>query len=442
MSKIRQIPVLHRKKPFGISPYEEFEMADKGNLIDEEVVHFMDISIQNYRYDSFTLFPGCIAKCTGSVKFSCQKIINGKPGETFQFSGKVVRHLAKLMNTDAVSGHNLSEKLSDLPVIKPAKNKVKNWVEKHHGALAKSDPETSEIETANPTGTPSFPSCRCDWSHAATASRSRQCCAHRGLCDECQGNLDDLNEDVREDTEKPKVHDVPHDDKEQSEDEEVDYEDDTCIVESVHNAAINPWEIKYPVHKTPDPNFRGFPGKNENCSDDYAELAARFGHTRAFGLCQKPIPDESTDVLEEDEIARVAAEFGYNDKDVKLHPKYEDEVSKVAADFGYCDDEDDRDYDESEFEDDYKEPKYDHEGRVPYRLQNIGDMKGSPVSCLLASGYRLQAIECKQEGLWSLTGDGGLETGDWSLETGVWSLTGVQRGSLEFRDWSLEMGVW
>ena len=58
-------------------------------------------------------------------------------------------------------------------------------------------------------------------------------------------------------------------------------------------------------------------------------------------------------------------------------------------------------------------------GRVPYRLQNIGDMKGSPVSCLLASDYRLQAIECKQEGLWSLTGDGGLETGDWSREIGV-----------------------
>lgn len=101
-------------------------MVDKGNLIDEEVVLLMDISVKTYRYDSFTLFPGCIAKCTGSVKFSCQRIINGKIGETFQFNGKVIRHLGKMLGTDAVSGHNLAEELSDLPVLKPSKNKVKN----------------------------------------------------------------------------------------------------------------------------------------------------------------------------------------------------------------------------------------------------------------------------------------------------------------------------
>ena len=62
--------------------------------------------------------------------------------------------------------------------------------------------------------------------------------AHRGLCQECKGNLDDLHEDEYENTSKPKVYDAPHDDKEESEEEEIDNEENTCIAEPVHIAAV------------------------------------------------------------------------------------------------------------------------------------------------------------------------------------------------------------
>ena len=88
MSKIREVPLCFRKRPFGIASYEEFDMKDKGNLIDEETCHYMDISVKNLRYDNLTLFPGQVVKCVGSAKFSCQKISGGKAGETIQFNGR------------------------------------------------------------------------------------------------------------------------------------------------------------------------------------------------------------------------------------------------------------------------------------------------------------------------------------------------------------------
>ena len=364
MTKIHEIPLCYRKRPFGTASYDQFDMVDKGNMIDEETCHYMDISIKNYRYENLTLFPGQVLKCVGSAKFSCQKIINGKIGESIQFSGKVVRHLSKTLHTDAVSGHNLTEKLSNLPVLKPSKpqNKVKKWIEKHHGDPAKSS-SSSEFQTAYPMGTPSFPSCKCDWSHKASSPKSKQCCAHRGLCDECEENLHDLRDDDLE-IKQP---------EDQEDDQNYDEDDDEfSIVEKVIVANINPWERKYPVHKAPNLNYNDMSLDKQIAPADTAFL----GHAASAYLehlnknTREDLPDDDCDKeahgnddekLSEEEMRKIAMEHGYDDFAPNLSCNNANEDEDDDYDPGY---------------DDYNDEYYTEEdiataARFGYTLKNI-----------------------------------------------------------------------
>jgi hypothetical protein len=54
------------------------------------------------------------------------KITKEKTGESTQFNGKFIRHLAKLLGTDAVCSHHIAEKLSDFPIIKNLKIRSRN----------------------------------------------------------------------------------------------------------------------------------------------------------------------------------------------------------------------------------------------------------------------------------------------------------------------------
>ena len=90
-------------------------------MVDENLF----IPIKVLQYNRFAILLGMTSRCVGRIKISSQRIwpgiSKGKIGELIQFFRKGIRNLTELLGTDAVSGHNLCEKLSDLPFIKPTK---------------------------------------------------------------------------------------------------------------------------------------------------------------------------------------------------------------------------------------------------------------------------------------------------------------------------------
>lgn len=190
-------PLLFRKRPFGLALYDEFQISDRGTFIDERICLDLQIPIKNICYKKITIFPGQTTRIVGSVKITCQQVFGGKSGQSIQFSGKVIRNLAEMFGVEAVAGQKLSNKLSDLPVLKTPKpqKQVAKWLHDHYNLLVK-DYEDESIQTAYPTGTQTSHSCDCDWSRVADNSfTATKCCEHQGLCRDCSDKLDDIEED-------------------------------------------------------------------------------------------------------------------------------------------------------------------------------------------------------------------------------------------------------
>ena len=94
-----EVPLLYSRKPFGVASYENLELSDKGNLVDESIVHHLNIPMKNFRYQKFTLQPGLVVRHVADVKITCQRIHRGKIGESIQFSAKVIRSLYECLGT-------------------------------------------------------------------------------------------------------------------------------------------------------------------------------------------------------------------------------------------------------------------------------------------------------------------------------------------------------